>query len=301
MKKTSLIILFALMLILPRYAHADITTGLVHEWTMNQTSGTTVSDSGSNPISMDWSANTYSACLTNMGWTTGNIFANSMYYDATDCGAHDMEVVPSANISELDSTQNFTLSMWINPSSEGAGVPNGFSMFFKNQASFDGTHDLLLYSSPSGGGNSGNIQMQVDNGVDGGCYFTDPNFYGGTWKQIIVIYDGTQSTNATRMVMYENGVKQTLSCEYTVPSSSANYGSARQSGTTDYGYFGGGQFNYSGLMEDVRIYNRSLSSSDATQLYYYPNPVPVTSFLNELEVALGKSLSIRLGHSFTVK
>lgn len=74
----------------------------------------------------------------------------------------------------------------------------------------------------------------------------------GVWYQVTVVYDGSQSTNANKLKIYVNGVQKTLSFVGTIPSTII-------SNVSNFS-IGRGRGNWFGRLDDLRIYNRALSS-----------------------------------------
>jgi len=86
-----------------------------------------------------------------------------------------------------------------------------------------------------------------------------------TWYHALVTYDGTQGTNAGKVKIYIDGVSQTLTFSGTVKSTTDN-------GTNNFligGIAGGAGYC---LMDEVRIYDYTLTGTDATNIYNSGSP-----------------------------
>ena len=108
------------------------------------------------------------------------------------------------------------------------------------------------------------IFFQVDDGVDGSGTYTDASIED-RWVHLVGVYDGSQTGNANRMKIYQNGVSQTLGFgAYTVPAATANLAGLEQ----NIGTYGPseGSFWMNGKIDDLRIYNRSLSVAEIKAL-----------------------------------
>jgi prepilin-type N-terminal cleavage/methylation domain-containing protein len=85
----------------------------------------------------------------------------------------------------------------------------------------------------------------------------------GSWYHILMVYDGTQTGNSNRLKGYINGVAQTLSFAGTIPATtqatSTNFNFGRLSNATRY---------FNGLIDDVRMYNAAMPTSQIQQEYY---------------------------------
>ena len=77
----------------------------------------------------------------------------------------------------------------------------------------------------------------------------------GIWYHVVGIYNGTD------IVMYINGVKQTNTASVAAPIDGGV-------GTTLIGVLGGGVYPMNGSIDEIRIYNRTLNSSEIEQIYY---------------------------------
>jgi hypothetical protein len=97
-----------------------------------------------------------------------------------------------------------------------------------------------------------------DNGSGGNAKTANANMVAGNWYHVAFVYDGDGATNADRLKVYVDGVEKTLSFAGTIPSSLQN-----SSASVKIGKFGGilGRY-FKGVMDDVRIYNRALSTQE---------------------------------------
>jgi hypothetical protein len=100
-------------------------------------------------------------------------------------------------------------------------------------------------------------------------YTTDANMATGSWKNLQIVYDGTQGNNSEKLKFYVNGDKKTLSFSGTIPATlqnpAANLEFGGDSDTATY---------LRGILDDVRVYNRALIPSEVEGLSQYgPGPV----------------------------
>ena len=115
--------------------------------------------------------------------------------------------------------------------------------------------DVELYSD-------GNIYVTVGGaGINGYCYAP-----GTAWTHVAVVYDGTQSSNAQKLLIYVDDVLQTLTFNGTLPASlPAN------SGNFYIGKTYGSSSNYSdGAVDDVRVFSVPISPLIVNNIYYFP-------------------------------
>jgi hypothetical protein len=202
---------------------------------------------GSGTTWTDLSGKGNTGTLTN-GPTYSSANGGSIVFDGTnDYIDLSNRSLPLINVSQ------FTYSTFIKITSSatlGTLFSFGDSVNYANDVMF------FYYS-----GNS-TLNFQVNNGGDGAGYFA---YSIGSWSNISVVYDGTQSTNATRLKVYLNGIQQTLSFDYTVPAttSSANFTGAAigiysTSGFTSDTIIGGN-------VGTASLYNRALSTAEVSQ------------------------------------
>jgi len=110
----------------------------------------------------------------------------------------------------------------------------------------------------------GRLYFNPRNG--GGAY---SNYYSLTWENnfyyhIVGVYDGTQAIAADRLRLYVNGELKTTILSGNPPTSlSSTAGKNFQIGNLDFF----GSFPNTGIIRDIRIYNRILSQTEITALY----------------------------------
>ncbi len=181
---------------------------------------------------------------------TGYNGSNGLLFD----GINDYVYVSGVPLAQADGASN-TVSFWMkwagyNKSS--GDMPVGFS-----------GHDLWIYSS-NFGFNTG--QSDITGISNAGL--------ANTWVYVTAVFNNS-SPAAGNHKLYINGVLQTIT---------------QRQGTTpiystapDYFYMGtwslGQSWIYKGLLDDVSLYNRELSSSEVVQLYNFYTAIPEASSL----------------------
>ena len=241
--KYLLIILFALVFIPASDVHAqDITTGMVGHWKFDETSGTTATDS---------SGNNNTGTLTNSPtWTTGKI-GGALSFD----GVNDY-----ADIGTMDiSGSGITIAAWVKADSFLSAIDTRF--ISKANSTAEQGHYWMLGQTNSGGDKlrfrlkaGGSTQTLIASSGD---------LPINTWFHAIATYDGTT------MRLYKDGIEVgsvaksgTINTDTTIP---ANIGRNPD-----------GSNHMDGTMDDVRIYNRALTSADISALYAYTGGPPDT-------------------------
>lgn len=205
--------------------------GLVGHWTMDaaDTSG---------GISYDSSAYDNHGTLTN-GPTTGQSgqVNESILFDATNSEYIDITVAD---------TQSFTLAAWVNQNTLGTGSsPSGIIEMTDGQGSFN---DMRSIRADSDGSFTALIR---GNGADdllinGGSSTT------GEWVHVALTFDGTNAE------LYVDNVSVGTTSGTDVGTISTSFESIGR--TADPNYF-------DGRIDDVRYYDRALSSREISNLY----------------------------------
>ena len=233
MKKTFSLILIFSSLILPRFAHADITTGLVDWWKFDEGSAITAIDSGSNS-------------------NNGSEISTPSYV-AGKIGRYALQFNGSSNYVDIPMTVSYstiTVSAWIQSTNVSAG--DNPRIVSNSHTDTDDKGFQLMYNN---GGASG--FFDVSNGSSEGRATWSQSLANGTWYFYTGVYDGSH------VYAYINGV-QVASTSYSggaLAASGVDVNIARnQAYAGDY---------FAGTVDDVRIYNRALSQADVTQLYAY--------------------------------
>ena len=152
---------------------------------------------------------------------------------------------------------NMTMSLWVYPTS---GTQGG--LLYKLTSYAAANYDYYLYWGASGGlytqvGFSNGATQSFQNMLDSS--FIQPN----QWQLITVVKTGTLVT------MYRNGVKYTVNNDKTLTISDVQNSAApliigRENVAPN------GAFN--GYLDDVRVYNRSLSASEIYEMYLAGRP-----------------------------
>lgn len=125
------------------------------------------------------------------------------------------------------------------------------------------TNDIFLYTDTTG-----KINFQLNNGADGAAT-TANSLPLNTWNHIVCTYNGAGSTNDEKMQVYLNGVRQSLTFNYTVPSTTSTIGPAfnvfRIGAYLDS--INSTVFQWNGLIDDFSIHNRSFVADEVQKLY----------------------------------
>ena len=216
--------------------------GLVCNWKLDEGSGTSAADasgSGNN-----------GTLVNSPTWTTGKINGALSFN-----GVNNYVVTPAVNLS---GSRSASVSLWVNRAYNKTG---GHALFESSPNINASTTGFMLFpddtSVCSGGGML--VGLRGNAGENLKCYAQPTS---GVWHHLVVVFDKSQ--NALNEVnLYLDGVLQTAQAQ---PSSSDNTNSF---GTNPlYLMCRGGIGDFcSGIIDDFRLYNRSLSPAEVQQLY----------------------------------
>lgn len=146
------------------------------------------------------------------------------------------------NSSSVDLTGNMSISMWIRPSElidSSSGRKDLLVKFLQY---------WLILNYPS---NDGKILFAVSTGSPA-VYTTTTSWKANTWYHLAATWDGTN------FKIYVDGVLENTASGSAPPSTSTSVQIGGNSVQSNY---------FPGSIDDVRIYNKSLSSAEVLQLY----------------------------------
>jgi PKD repeat protein len=207
-------------------------SGLVAAYGLNEGSGATTTDN---------SGNGHTGSISGASWTSSGKYGNALSFD----GQNDWITVADSNL--LDPTAGLTLEAWVNPSPGGGWR----TLIMKEQP---GDETWTLYSS-------------TEAGVPGAGVRTTGGFHtlralspltASVWTHVALTYSGSTLT------IYVNGtVAATRTASGTIATSS---GALRLGGNNIWGEY------FAGRIDEVRIYNRALSSGEISTDMAAPIP-----------------------------
>lgn len=229
-------------------AISTLSDGLVGHWTLDETSGSTLADSSGNGLNGTWLdyANTN---ITEE--TTAAVDATGIAFDGTD----DQIWIPGSNALELTDAGG-TVAAWIRINNADIGQNGVWPIFWKQRHSnyFNpGGYMLMLHQGAAA--SPAHIAMRYGDGslVESSATTINAN----QWYHMLATWDGTN------IYFYINGV-----LEYTAALPTSLVYDTDANSRIGWGPdFGGGLMNANGTIDDVRVYNRTLSVAEITALY----------------------------------
>ncbi|MEA3353938.1 MAG: LamG-like jellyroll fold domain-containing protein, partial [Campylobacterota bacterium] len=162
-------------------------------------------------------------------------FATGKFGQAADFGSGGIRVKTADNV--ITQSDSVTYSFWINTDATSLHILASYA----TPSAWSSDNALFSSSTEIGTGSSAVYSAQM-NGTH----------LDGTWHHVVVTSDGVGNVQ-----FYLDGIsKGTVSATLTLE------------GTFYLGDFGSGT-NYTGLMDDLRIYDRALTATDVNTLYNY--------------------------------
>ena len=216
-------------------------TGLAGWWRLNETSGTAARDA-SDHGNTGTLVNIASPATATSGWNTAGKFNGAMAFDGSD------DNVDVGNGTSLAISYTFTVAAWIYPLSV--------------------TGSYLIYSRTGGPSADRTPYFGILNGVlaaiigDGTSY---QNINSGVviqvnqWQHVVFYFNGTKTG------YYRNGINIYEINQTVFP--------VNRRGSFNIGSFAPGVYRcFNGLIDDVRVYNRTLTADDVLALYNNGGP-----------------------------
>ncbi|MDE2172917.1 MAG: LamG domain-containing protein, partial [Patescibacteria group bacterium] len=162
-------------------------------------------------------------------------------------------------LSATEGVSQLSWSVWVMPTSFGTFSE---AVLTKLLESTSGNWGIYVFPGNCIGGNYIGMYISASDG-DSSTLACGAPISANVWTHYVFVYDGTQTGNANRLVVYKNGVLQSgLVFAGTIPAATvvttrvASIGARSNSSEP-----------YWGNIDDVRIYNRALSANEVTQLY----------------------------------
>lgn len=212
-----------------------LSNGLVGYWKLDEASGNATDYSGNGSTLTDGSSTTYAAGKFGQG---------------ADLESGSTDYLYAADNAALSVTGDLTIAGWIKPESVTAAT------LFNIASKFDGTPEAYQLSQYGD-----EIRLYVD--AVGNYATTDAaNLTTGNWYHVAAVY----STSGT-IKIYINGTESGSTITGTIPSSITDDTARFQIGAEDT--TGGAANYYDGIIDEVRIYNRSFVPAEITQLYSF--------------------------------
>lgn len=222
-----------------------LSNGLVGYWTFDG------NDTGEFKTT-DKSGNKNHGTLTNGPAKTEGKLGQALSFDGVN------DYVDAGNNSNMRFTSNFSVSLWVNPSTAGSGGQVIGKWASDNTKGW--AIDVGYYHT-----NEVTIAFRNNSGGDYWSAYSATTIPAKSWTHIAMYYPG----NGSAPTLWINGQLQTLTTYLVLGNGlsgivdsgeNLTIGRSHMFTETSYIYF-------SGSVDDVRIYNRALSASEILRLY----------------------------------
>jgi len=214
--------------------------GLVGYWKMDENVDTTALDSSGNSNTA-----TFGSGNSAPTWSVGKYGVGLSFG-----GSNHVTIADNANLRTTTQSFSFWFKSSVNP-------PNTFGGVISHKDSSSDGYNILQLSSG---------QIRAYRRISGNWKYVTSlaSVTDGNWHHGVAVYDNTN------IYFYIDGVLQGTDSSSSV-TTFAN--TAYEFGTYS------SSWKYSGILDEVRIYNRALSSAEVSQLYNYaPGPVAYYNF-----------------------
>lgn len=224
----------------------DITSNLVGHYEFEENGGGTLTDSAGNQNGTFGNAAT---------WTTDNAVGNYALDFSGDGINSNAFVQVTDNAAQDFGSGDWTVSFWYNLN----GTPSGSHRLVGDYDSSGATSGFLVFAD-----SLGDLNLLLDDGTTSSTEWISGT-YDGTWQHVALTFDSAANT----VTWYSNGSQ--------VRTSSFTGGSINTTDALRIGASSSSFGDYEGMLDDVRLYSRELSSTDVTELYNYTGtPTPQT-------------------------
>jgi len=208
-----------------------IASGTVGYWKLDESTGTTAYDFSGNGNNGSWNG-------------SGNHFTGGQIGGAGQVASTTNDYVSVGNPSVLNISGSMTVSAWVNPTA----LFNEIGFVTK----YGSGYEWALRTA--GGSSRPRFTVDNPNGTDWNVDSTS-TLSIGVWQLLTGVYD----QSASKLYIYLNGTLTGMASSPASVSAGTNLvliGAQNRAG-----------FNYTGSIDDVRIYNRALSAAEVRTIY----------------------------------
>ncbi|MHC4388422.1 MAG: LamG-like jellyroll fold domain-containing protein [Planctomycetota bacterium] len=235
------------------FAKVKVEAALVARWKLDETNGTTVTDSSGNG-----SNGRLQGSLSFDKNSVAGIVGRAIHLDGKrDHGIH----IDSISLP----TDAFTIALWFSPDFDlGSESNRVYLMFWGGPETPQG--DKPLFAINKSGNGDVSIYVMPEGGEQQYFESTTTSWKAFTWYHLAATFDGTN------VKLYVNGhLEGTMRCSGTHYASSKAYFGTRRDG----------RYGLEGKIDDIRIYDHALSAGEITQVRW-PDEWPDEPVFQEL-------------------
>jgi hypothetical protein len=218
------------------YNHGSLTQGLVAYYPIDAGSGSTLEDS---------------TALNNTGSIDG-----ASWRSESKIGDYCLGFDGDNDKVDVSEKENFRLSRFSISAWVQTGVDDGSGIFFRGDSD---QYEYLLYNT---GGDS-SIRVYVTDSTGSSYYAKSSPTTDGNWHHLVGTWDGSN------LRIFRNGNLE----DTTTVGAISVYDSQ---GNVNIGYYSTGDNYFQGNVDDLRVYNRALSTPEVKALYNLNSPSKVS-------------------------
>ena len=253
---------------------ADITSNLLHWWKANEGTGTSMADAGSTA-----KTGTLSGSATWVG--SGRIGSNALRIPGFVSAYGRVQAAANTGVHGASA---MTFACWFKQRHVGDYVSGVLC-----SALWEGNYNNRFEILTSQAGAPRDIHIAICNGAASWIWAVNALPNDANWHHLCVVYDGTQSTDNTKVKLYVDGASITLG------TWNASVPSTLSSGTA-YGWQFGQRVDNTGPakcdLDDIRVYTRALSPTDVLALVEYQETASAWNFVAGAKAASSNGISV---------
>jgi hypothetical protein len=215
-----------------------------------------------------------SSLSNNHGTPTGTTVVDGWFGKARRFTGTTSDYISLGDLNNaIDGVNQFTYEAWINRKGKSSGSSYYDGIITKTSS--DTNRSILCLSSTIAG--EDDLYAGIGNSVNAYGYTTSNLINVGQWHHVAMVFDGTQSTNATRLKIYIDGIEQALTFVNTIPATTGiNDEPVIIGKLTSYGF--------NGLIDEVRISNIARSAEELAQAYRAGRDFRFTRSINPVDL-----------------
>jgi len=225
------------------YLTDGLSINLVHLYEFNENAGSNIIDTGS--LLYD------GATANSPTWATGH--AGYAYCLVCSGNGHKVAFTTQSGLSTLAKA---SVTVWVKNN-----VPTENTVILSQRVDDNNRFEIGVGGTGRGTSTLNDIAVALCNGGSSLGYTQSHILSDNLWHQVAIVYDGTKSTNATRLKIYIDGVEETLAFTGTIPATIADLSSV---GWLIAGR--NGSLPWKGSLDSLRIYQRALYANDLMRL-----------------------------------
>jgi hypothetical protein len=163
--------------------------------------------------------------------------------------------VNAGDVVELNAVQQFTIAFWMNQD-----VLDQLDIILRKQIAATSRVQVLIAVG-------GLLRCSIGNGADTFGEFDYSTLVSAlTWHHVAVAFDGAETGNANRLMMYIDGIPVTLAFTGTIPATTVNLAGIDA-------LIGWTNSAFDGKLDDVRVYDVALTEAEVQALAAFLTPV----------------------------